>query len=218
VTSVTATKGSSAPNSIGAGGAHSACGTVTIGGVEGAITESPYTYPAPATGHALASAVVGEIVGTDGLAYDVADKDNLPVGVTAVAMVAYKDGSNGLAIQLNNSPSYTYGDDAQSYTGYPAVSGGVATWRLPSMDDWQNMFVGCAKSGDAEKSNYMDPIAGFKEKIAATGIAFDSNGYWSPSGTYSWAVDVNLYDTYATASFSSTLGYYNKYVLGCLAF
>ena len=46
VTSVTATKGSSAPNSIGAG-ERGTCGTVTIGGVTGAITESPYTYPAP---------------------------------------------------------------------------------------------------------------------------------------------------------------------------
>ncbi|MCR5252232.1 MAG: hypothetical protein K6C98_00780 [Treponema sp.] len=44
VTSVTATKGSNAPYSIGAG-YQSTCGTVTIGGTEGAITESPYTYP-----------------------------------------------------------------------------------------------------------------------------------------------------------------------------
>ena len=43
VTKVTATKGSSAPNSIGAG-TNSTCGTVTIGGVEGAVSESPYTY------------------------------------------------------------------------------------------------------------------------------------------------------------------------------
>ena len=47
VTRVTATKGSSAPNSIGAGAANSTCGTVTIGGVVGAITENPYTYPSP---------------------------------------------------------------------------------------------------------------------------------------------------------------------------
>lgn len=46
VTSVTATKGSSAPNSIGAGGGMgtNTCGTVTIGGVVGAISTSPYTY------------------------------------------------------------------------------------------------------------------------------------------------------------------------------
>ena len=43
VTQVTATKGSGAPNSIGAG-YFGTCGTVTIGGNEGAITTSPYTY------------------------------------------------------------------------------------------------------------------------------------------------------------------------------
>ena len=46
VTSVTATKGEYAPNSIGAG-YNGTCGTVTIGDATGAITTSPYTYPAP---------------------------------------------------------------------------------------------------------------------------------------------------------------------------
>lgn len=45
VTSVTATKGSGAPYSIGAGGNGGECGTVTIGGkVTGNISTSPYTY------------------------------------------------------------------------------------------------------------------------------------------------------------------------------
>ena len=43
VTKVTATKGSNADNSIGAG-YYGTCGTVTIGGNVGAITTSPYTY------------------------------------------------------------------------------------------------------------------------------------------------------------------------------
>ena len=43
VTSVTATKGDLAPNSIGKG-KDSTCGTVTIGGKTGPISESPYTY------------------------------------------------------------------------------------------------------------------------------------------------------------------------------
>ena len=43
VTEVTATKGSDATNSIGAG-YYGTCGTVTIGGNVGAITTSPYTY------------------------------------------------------------------------------------------------------------------------------------------------------------------------------
>ena len=46
VTSVTATKGEYAPNSIGTG-YNGTCGTVTIGDATGAITTSPYTYPAP---------------------------------------------------------------------------------------------------------------------------------------------------------------------------
>lgn len=43
VTSVTATGGDNAPNSIGAG-YNGTCGTVTIGGNVGAVTTSPYTY------------------------------------------------------------------------------------------------------------------------------------------------------------------------------
>ena len=59
VTLVKATKGNDAPNSIGAGNGGS-CGTVTIGGKEGVITVSPYTYPAPAVGD------VGNPIGFDG--------------------------------------------------------------------------------------------------------------------------------------------------------
>lgn len=44
VTSVTATKGFDAYNSIGAG-YHGSCGTVKIGGNVGAISKSPYTFP-----------------------------------------------------------------------------------------------------------------------------------------------------------------------------
>ena len=47
VTSVTATKGSGATNSIGKGSGNGTCGTVTIGSVTGAISDSPYTYPVP---------------------------------------------------------------------------------------------------------------------------------------------------------------------------
>ena len=44
VTKVTATRGAYAKNSIGLGCANSACGTVTIGGKVGDISQSPYTY------------------------------------------------------------------------------------------------------------------------------------------------------------------------------
>ena len=176
--------------------------------------------PAGPTAYTLAESTVGMIVGSDGKAYDVADKDNLPSGVTAVAMVAYKSGSNGLAIQLNSSPVQKNWADAKTYAeGLTAVTGG--TWRLPSKADWQNMFVGCAVSGDASSNNYyMSPIAGFKAKIAATGITWQSVSYWSSTDSYTnaWVVGVYLNGYNAYAGFDEKLPSLDFYVLGCLAF
>ena len=182
--------------------------------------------PAGPTAYTLAESTVGMIVGTDGKAYAAADKDNLPLGVTAVAMVAYKSATAGesLAIQLNDSPENMIWADAKTNAeGLTAVSGG--TWRLPSKDDWQNMFVGCAVSGDAtvpDANNEMDPIAGFKAKIAATGITWKSSNYWSStesSSPLAWFVAVKLDDSDAYATFGQNLRTSsNPYVLGCLVF
>lgn len=140
-----------------------------------------------------------------------------------VAMIAYlgngSDCTNGLAIQLNASPESKNWNDAKTYaSGLTAVPGG--TWRLPSKADWQNMFVGCAKSGDAGAGDTMDPIAGFKEKIGATGITWQSGGYWSSTGSGSdaWSVDVYLNGSDAFAGFveDGTSTPFN--VRACLAF
>ena len=155
----------------------------------------------------------------------------------AVAMIAYlgnaSDCTNGLAIQLlNSNPEYKKWKDGDNYPakayaeGLTAVPGG--TWRLPSKDDWQNMFLGCAKSGDASASDLMKtdagflmkPIAGFKEKIAATGISWQSHVYWSSTAGVSeaWCVHVDLEDTNAVAEFKTDDMTYDERVLGCLAF
>ena len=181
----------------------------------------------PARGHALASSAVGEIVGSDGLAYYASDKNNLPSGVTAVAMIAYKSETAGesLAIQLNASPASKNWSDACNYSSYPSITGNPGTWRLPSMADWQNMFVGCAKSGDAispDAGDKMEPIAGFKEKIGATGITWQSDDpYWSSNGSESgaWFVSVYLDRSDAVAYFYYEDDTSFRYsVLGCLAF
>jgi len=183
--------------------------------------------------YTLSNSKVGDIVGSDGKAYDVTDKDNLPTGVTAVAMVAYKDGSNGLAIQLNRSPSTMSWSDANAYTDYPTISGNVGTWRLPSDEDWTKMFTGCAIDGDGlQESNPYSKyyISGFVEKItAATGTTWGQNKYWSSTTTDS---EYGYVDTYF--SNSPTAHYYayiykmskstadsesvQFYVLGCFAF
>lgn len=183
-------------------------------------------------GHALSASGVGDIVGSDGKAYAVADKDKIPKGVTAVAMVAYKDGSNGLAIQLNSSPSKMSRSDADAYKDYPTISGNVGTWRLPSDEDWTNMFTGCAIDGDGlqEQSNPNSSplyfISGFVEKIAAaTGTTWGQDKYWSSTTTDS---GYGYVDTYFSDHYYA---YINKllkenansqsgqfYVLGCFAF
>lgn len=188
--------------------------------------------------YTLSNSKVGMIVGSDGKAYDATDKDKLPEGVTAVAMVAYKNGSNGLAIQLNSSPSQMSWSEAYAYKGYPTISGNVGTWRLPSDEDWTKMFTGCAIDDDGLQSNNSDPdplyfISGFMEKITATGTKWTNGDYCSSTTTETESGTKYGY-VYTNSSDSPTDHYYayiykmlkenadnqsvQFYVLGCFAF
>ena len=167
---------------------------------------------------------IGKLIGADGKIYSTAAAAT-EASTTAVAMIAYvgsgSDCEHGLAIQLNSSPEKKKWANAKTYAeGLTAVPGG--TWRLPSKDDWQNMFLGCAKSGDASASDDMDPIAGFKEKIAAAGVTWLSSYYWSSTesepGGLAWDVKVDLDGNDANAYFSELATADEDYVLGCLAF
>ena len=180
-----------------------------------------------AEGHELSASAVGEIVGSDGKAYAVADKDNMPDGVNAVAMVAYKNGTKNLAIGLTTQPngdkSYWNWNDAKDYTGYPTVSGYNNKWHLPSKQDWVDMFVGCKVDGDAtaisstgEFSGTMDPIKGFIDKFAATGATLPYAYCWSRDGDGTNAWDVLFYPNHA--SFYNVVHSSNACVIGCLEF
>jgi hypothetical protein len=125
VTSVTATKGTYAPYSIGEGATNqygtSTCGTVTIGGTvywqnNAAVDEAAATYlkqativyPSPFA--SVTAADRGKMIGLDGKIYDTAT-DATNAGTTAVAMIVYvgEPGSadrssttyKGLALALN---------------------------------------------------------------------------------------------------------------------
>ena len=111
--------------------------------LDGKVYNVKKTQAAATAGHALSAAAVGEIVGTDGLAYAVADKGNLPTGVTAAGMVAYKSGTTGLAIALADEASTMNWSTANGTTTgaaahTPTVTG--QTWKLPSQAEWQQMF------------------------------------------------------------------------------
>ena len=123
-----------------------------------------------AEGHALSASAVGEIVGSDGNVYAVADKDNLPDGVTAVAMVAYKSATAGssLAIALADEGSMNWNSAKGTCASKAAIGG--KSWKLPTKDEWDQMFS--ANGGST----------GLKTALSAAGGAsstLQNGNYWS---------------------------------------
>ena len=132
-----------------------------------------------ATGHELSASAFGEVVGTDGLAYIVADKDNLPTGVTAAGMVAYKNGSNGLVIALLdaltgvNWNTATGKDGASAYS--PPVTG--KTWKVPSKDEWTQM---CAYRSCKNLNSALNSAGGSPLRLNE---GYNNFYYWSSSSS-----------------------------------
>ena len=172
----------------------------------------------PARGHALASSAVGEIVGSDGLAYYTSDKNDLPSGVTAVGMVACKNnGSNGLVIALADEAGTmdwstaitTAADHTPAVTGY--------SWRLPSQDEWIQMF-----SANGGNSNHFE---GLNTAITnAGGTALRVNYvYWSSTAAndkdgYAVALVYGVGYVYGIADFGPDDKTNRNPVRACLAF
>jgi len=116
VTLLTATKGEGAPNSIGKGtGTNITCGTVTIGGVVGAITDSPYVYPLPypIDISEVTSAYVGSVISAQSAKVYKTVADAIADGENPVAIIAYVGAAGsveesdanfkGLAIALSDA-------------------------------------------------------------------------------------------------------------------
>ncbi len=165
--------------------------TITATANDGSDVKATCAVTVTAAGHALSSAAVGEIICSDSKAYAAADKDYLPSGVTALAMVAYvgngSDCDHGLAIALkdenNGEKMVNWNTVVSTCSGKtPTVTGG--TWRLPSIKDWQNILIGCGTS--ATVIDYPDhetdrSYSGLAAKLsAAGGDAFlNPRDYWA---------------------------------------
>ena len=136
--------------------------------------------PAGPTAYTLAESTQGMIVGTDGKAYDVADKDNLPTGVTAAGVVVYKNGSNGLAIALTDEASTMYWSTANGETGAAAHTPTVTgySWRLPSMDEWKQMFG--ANGGNNESYTGLNTAI---NTAGGTALLVENGIYWTCTET-----------------------------------
>ena len=216
VTKVVVNKGNDAPYSIGKGIEGGSCGTITIGGTEGAISESPYTYePGAATARALSEATsedIGKIVGTDGNIYDTQD-DATAAGTTAVAMIAYVGSdtdndtyTNGLAIALSNESGYMVWETAKTTCeGKTAVRG--ASWCLPSQNQWNTMFN--ANGG----YNGLNTIIN-----SAGGTALQWSGFYWSSTVYDGDNAYYVYLDEDGAWFSYYGKNYNYLVRACLTF
>ena len=121
----------------------------------------------------LDESTVGMIVCTNGKAYPVNMKDNLPSGVTAVGIVAYKNGKNGLVMALTDEATNMNWDTATGNNGAkahtPVVEG--YTWKVPTIYEWQyNIFSGSGVSNLAGLSTYM---------TAAGGTGLQEGCYWT---------------------------------------
>ena len=144
-----------------------------------------------AEGHALTSAKFGEIVCSDGKAYAAADKDNLPKGVKAEALVCYADGEHGLALAMadvknekmswDNDRGANDGKTAAEWcdgwnTSHPIAG---ATWLLASQTQWNNMI-----SAAGSASNLSNAFS------AVGGTNLQAWSYWSSTpnhgGTAAW--------------------------------
>ena len=184
--------------------------TVTYTGskkVIGVKAEKKAAVP-PAEGHALSTSVVGELIGSDGKAYAAADKENLPKGVTAVAMVAYKSGSNGLAIALTDETGTMNWTTASSTCeGKTAVGGN--SWHLPSLPEWKQMF---AANGGDEAS-----FTGLNTAITTAGGTGLTNwwDYWTSSLESGLYVYITLQGEAYDGKDDDT---WEKHVRACLAF
>ena len=168
-----------------------------------------------ADSHLTSSADVGKVVCTDHTVYATV-AEATAAGKTPVAMIAYVNEELGtpqygkaLAISLEDAPITDTGnggkhDDAlkiaEAYNSSHPVAWG--TWRLPSVQDWEHMLIGCGStsayvsslpnpswSSEPYADDYLFEPGNIRTMmVAAGGTDFTVNpyqykGYWSSTGS-----------------------------------
>ncbi len=167
-----------------------------------------------ATGYALKDSHVGDVVGSDGLAYAPADRNNLPAYASVAGMVAYKDGVNGLVIALSDESNIMKWPEAVSaaIAHTPAVTGHA--WRMPSLSEWKQMF---AAFGSIETSS-----TGLNTAITnAGGNTLDKIHYWTSTdkeGNPANAYYIGLSGSNVTYSYDKGKATDYSYARACFAF
>lgn len=180
-----------------------------------------------AVGHALSAAAVGEIIGSDGKAYAATAKNSLPAGVRAVAMIAYVGRETddeiykrGLAIALADEGCPMIWSTSNSYcSNKPRIDN--CKWRMPSLKDWQYMFIGCGsgESYSEPSPSMVKNCSALANKLSAVGgTPLQNDIYWTSSeefaGRYAWYLRID------GGSARSRLDYKTRFyrVRACLVF
>ena len=167
------------------------------------------TQKAIATANTLAASAVGDVIGANGNAYTVDDTHELPTGVKAEAVVTYKSGSDGFALAIVDYPNKGNHDAASGtyltqWSSAHPVSG--CTWVLPSREQWENTYIGCA--GTAPTAIY--PTTGYEGKMGnlntyltgAGGTAMNDNHWTSTAYDAKEWVCTNTFSATNTCNFN----------------
>ena len=110
---------------------------------------------------------VGQVIGDDGVNYAY---NNMANGVTAVALITLVNGNNGVAMALADESSPMNWATAQTTCAAHAPAFSNGTWRLPTKDEYDNMFL--SMGGDP-----LDLCNAFSA-VGGTNMA-SSTPYWS---------------------------------------
>ena len=176
-----------------------------------AITVKMTQATALATGHALSSAAVGDVVGSDGLAYAGTDYGKLPGGVTAIAKVCYVDATTGegLALALTDEGAMDWYSAMSACAAHtPAIDGG--TWKLATQAEWNNMIN--ANGGAANLRDGFTSVGG-SNLIQGHKVYMSSTDVANSSGQAAYAYDFNM-GSWTTGGKTST----GANARACLAF
>ena len=178
VTSVTATKGKNATNSIGAG-KDGTCGTVTIGGdattYAAGVAESPFVYPTPSVALSVVTSkdYLGWRICSDGKAY--AATGPLPTGVTAVAMIVYVGRNNGEDAPYNHGLALALSDA----NGGTACKWSTSETKVHTYNTTSNSNFAIESGLQYNATHNSDTYPAFQAAIA-------NNGTAAPTGCSSW--------------------------------
>lgn len=178
--------------------------------------------------YAATSIDIGKVIGADGKIYN--DVATANASSTAVAMIAYvgnaSNCAHGLAIALNEATELTWEEALTTAAAHtPAVFGGK--WRLPSMLDWQYMFVGCGQSGTPSASYlnvyYAEEMVAKLEAAGVTPMKYASsnNGYWmsNENGTeQAWSIKFWSHGPWYVSTDNDDWKTFKYDVRACLAF